>query len=250
MSPRIRKVILFILELARQEPHTFFWFTIRFLSAFLPLFTVYLFSQTIRLIETDASYREILTLILVILVIRVFDNYLRLKSLYKLEESISNIGFSIHNYFLKDLRADSRDQRHESVQAVRNFSDATCLTLKLIRQPGIDSFVSLLTIPVIFFVTDFQVFIMEIAYIGVYFFIDYYTTERYAHLKDIQNTKTEVYYAKLQDTHDVDLEQSTYSRHFARLSRWGFKEWFMLQGSAVIFYSFILFYLVVSVSVG
>jgi hypothetical protein len=91
---------------------------------------------------------------------------------------------------------------------------------------------------------------MEIAYILVYFFIDYYTTQRYANLKDIQNTKTEIYYAKLQDTHDVDLEQISYSRHFNRLSRWGFAEWSLLQGSAVVFYTLILFYLIVSVSVG
>jgi len=62
--------------------------------------------------------------------------------------------------------------------------------------------------------------------------------------RDIQNLKTEVYFAKLQDSNDFDLEEKTYSRHFSRLSKWSFKEWFALQNTAVFFYALILLYLI------
>jgi len=84
----------------------------------------------------------------------------------------------------------------------------------------------------------------------VYTAIDIYTTQRYAHLKDILNTHTETYYAKLQDSNDFDLEQKSWSRHFQRLANWGHTEWFSLQNTAVIFYCAILLYLIYLVTNG
>ena len=106
------------------------------------------------------------------------------------------------------------------------------------------------TIPLILLFVDFKIFILEVVYIIIYYFIDYYTTQHYVNFKDIQNTKTEIYYAKLQEVDDVDLEQKTFSRHFSRLSNWCFTEWFTLQNTAVFFYILIFSYLIVSVSLG
>jgi ABC-type multidrug transport system fused ATPase/permease subunit len=99
-------------------------------------------------------------------------------------------------------------------------------------------------------VVDFPSFVIVIAYTSIYLLVDTYTTQRYAQLKDIQNSKTEAYYAKLQDSNDFDLEQISYTRHFKRLTRWGFTEWFALQNSAVFFYCLNLFYLIYAVYSG
>lgn len=187
---------------------------------------------------------QVLTFIVIIFVVRIADNFTRLLSISRLEYHISNIGFAIHNFFVDDLRATTRDERHESIQAVRNFADATCLTLRLLRQPGVDSLVSLITIPIIMFFVDFQVFIMVISYILIYYFIDTYTTQHYRYLRDIQNTKTEVYFAKIQDSNDIDLEQNSFTRHFNRLAKWIFTEWFLLQNTAVFFYALVFLYLI------
>ena len=183
-------------------------------------------------------------------VVRLIDNYLRLISVTRLEKVIGDISFDIHNYFLTDLESESKESRHATVQAIRNFSDASSVTLNFIKQPGIDSIVSFLFIPVILFIIDFPSLVITLAYIAVYFCIDTYTTQRYAQLKDIQNSKTEAYYAKLQDSNDFDLEQTSFTRHFRRLCRWGFTEWFALQNSAVFFYCLNLLYLVYIVSTG
>lgn len=250
MSRNSRKVIAFILKLTTNKSPFFFWLFVRFISAVLPLVTIYQFSGIIKLIEQKQSLNQIALAVFWIFIVRILDNTLRLKSVTKLEYEIANISFDIHNLFLAGLHCQSKDERHAAVQAIRNFADASSNTLNLIKQPGIDSLVSVIFIPAILLVLDFQIFIATVAYILIYYFIDYYTTQRYANLKDILNGKTETYYAKLQDSGDFDLEQKTWSRHFNRVTNWGFSEWSLLQNTAVFFYSAILLYLIVLATAG
>ena len=245
------KITLFLIfKIIQNKTRFLFWFFIRFISSLLPLLSIYLYSLVISNFETKSELKPILFLVLVIFIVRIIDNFLRLKSLYKLEECISDISFDVHNYFSKSLRSSTKEERHQSIQAIRNFSDASSLTLMLFRQPGIDSVVSLIIIPVILFFVDHQIFVLEVAYISIYLLIDYYTTQRYIKLRDVQNTKIENYYAKLQESDDVDLEQKTFTRHFTRLSNWSFWEWFLIQNSAVIFYSLILLFCIFSIYSG
>ncbi len=250
MDKRSYRVISFILQLATNKKAFFFWLFVRFISAILPLVTIYQFSQVINLLEKHSSFIPILWALIWIFVVRIIDNFLRLRSITKLEYEISSISFDIHNFFLSDLKTESKSERHEIVQSIRNFADASSVTLNLIKQPGIDSIVSLCLIPPILFFLDFRVFILNFAYIFIYFAIDIYTTQHYAHLKDILNTHTETYYAKLQDSNDFDLEQKSWSRHFRRVANWGHNEWSLLQNTAVVFYSLILLYLIYLVTVG
>lgn len=250
MDRRSYRVISFILHLATNKKSFFFWLFVRFLSAILPLITIYQFSHVVSLLEAKSPFGSMFLALIWIFVVRIIDNFLRLKSITKLEYEISAISFDIHNFFLSDLQAESKSQRHEIVQAIRNFADASSTTLNLIKQPGIDSVVSLVLIPIILFFLDFKVFILNFAYIFVYTVIDIYTTQHYAHLKDILNTHTETYYGKLQESNDFDLEQKSWGRHFHRLTNWRFSEWSYLQNTAVIFYSIIFLYLIFMVSNG
>lgn len=250
MDKRSYRVISFILQLATNKGSFFFWLFVRFVSAILPLVTIYQFSQVINLLESHTSFTKVLWALVWVLVIRLVDNFLRLRSITKLEYEISSISFDIHNFFLSDLKTEAKSERHEIVQSIRNFADASSVTLNLIKQPGVDSIVSLCLIPAILFFLDFKVFVLNFAYILIYYAIDYYTTQRYAHLKDILNTHTESYYAKLQDSNDFDLEQTSWSRHFMRFSNWRNTEWSFLQNTAVIFYSFIFLYLIYTVTTG
>jgi ABC-type multidrug transport system fused ATPase/permease subunit len=245
-----RKVFAFVFKIISDRRSLFFWAFVRFISAILPLFTIYLYSLIIKQLELKLDFNTVTLTIILIFIVRIVDNYLRLISITRLEHIISNIGFDIHNYFLSDMESKSKEERHATIQAVRNFSDASDVTLNLIKQPGIDSVVSFLFIPVILFVVDFPSFVIVVAYTSTYLLVDTYTTQRYAQLKDIQNSKTEAYYAKLQDSNDFDLEQISYTRHFKRLTRWGFTEWFALQNSAVFFYCLNLFYLIYAVYSG
>lgn len=250
MSHRSRKVILFILGLTTNKSAFLFWLGVRFLSAILPLITIYQFSEVIKQIETKQETSQILLSVALIFLVRLLDNFLRLKSVTRLEYEISNITFDIHKFFLFELNTSTKEERHACIQAVRNFTEASSTTLNLIKQPGIDSLVSLICIPIILYILDFNVFIVTCAYILIYYFIDYYTTQRYADLKDILNNKTELYFAKLQDSNDFELEQKTWSRHNHRLTNWGFHEWSLLQNTAVFFYSVIFLYLVYLTSIG
>lgn len=250
VTPDTRKVLLFILKIISDKTGFFFWLFIRFISAILPLITIYQFSLVIRQLENRSAFSTLLWTLVLLFLVRILDNYLRLKSITRLDNAISNIGFDIQNYFLTDLKAATKEERHATIQAVRNFSDASTLTLSLFKQPGVDSLVSLLSIPVILFTRNWISFVLVVAYILIYYFIDLYTTQRYAHLKDIQNTKTETYYGKLQDSNDFDLEQHTWCRHYHRLCLWNFTEWFYLQNNAVFFNSLILLYLIYTVAAG
>ena len=245
------KITLFLIFKIIQDKKRFlFWFFVRFISSLLPLLTIYLYSRVIENIETKVVFSSLFFLILIILLVRLVDNFLRLKSIFKLDECISDISFDIHNFFTKDLHTKDKEERHQSVQAIRNFSDASSITLTLFRQPGIDSIVSLSIIPIILWFVDLRVFVLEMVYIVIYMIIDYYTTQKYVKLRDLQNTKTETYYGKLQESNDVELEQKTYTRHFTRISNWNFTEWFILQNSAVFFYCLILAYSIIAVYSG
>jgi len=242
VNPQTHKVIGFILKICQNKKSLLFWFFVRFLSAILPLVTIYQFSTVIRLLEQKAPLESVILAVFYIFLIRAIDNLTRLRSITKLEYEIAAVSFDIHNFFLSDLKTSTKTERHEIVQAIRNFSDASSSTLNLIKQPGIDSLVSILFIPAILLFLDFPAFILNIAYISVYYVVDFYTTQRYSHLKKILNTHTETYFAKLQDSNDFDLEQKSWSRHFRRLANWGNAEWNLLQNTAVIFYSLILFF--------
>ncbi len=250
MTRETRNIIKFILKLIKNKNAFFFWFFVRFISALLPLLTIYLFSRIIKLLENHAGIESIVQLVLVIFLIRIFDNFSRLISIYKLEYLIKDTEFSIHNLLLAGYRAKNKEQRHQTIQAVRNFSEAVRTTFNILRQPGIDGFVSFVSIPIILLFLDFRIFIIEIAYITIYYFADIYTTERYTRFRDIQNKKTEVYFAKLQDNNNVKKEKNAFFRQFIKLCNWGFVEWFTIQNVAVIFYSLILFLLAHSVSQG
>lgn len=245
------KITLFLIfKIIKDKPRFLFWFFIRFISSLLPLLTIYLYSLVIENVENKIQYSPIFFLVLIILITRIVDNFLRLRSLYRLDECISNISFDIHNYFTQDLHTETKEDRHQSIQAIRNFADASALTLTLFRQPGIDSIVSLITIPIILWFVDTRIFVLEIVYIIVYMIVDFYTTQKYIKLRDTQNSKVEDYYAKLQVSNDTELEQKTFTRHFTRLSNWNFIEWFILQNSAVFFYCLILGYSILSVYSG
>lgn len=250
MSKKTRQVIKLIFQIIQNKSRFILWVVIRLISAIFPLITIYLFSKTINLVETKSDFSTIFFSIIIIFVVRIIDNFTRIKSVSELDKCISDIGFDVHNYFIGDIKPENKLERHESIQAIRNFAEATSWTLRLFRQPGIDSIISLISIPIIILFVDFKIFILEIVYIIIYYAIDYYTTQHYVNFKDIQNTKTETYYAKLQETNDVDLEQKTFSRHFARLANWSFTEWFTLQNTAVFFYVLIFAYLIISISTG
>jgi hypothetical protein len=250
MNRRARKVIALLFRISKNNHPFFFWLFVRFVSAIFPLITIYQFAGIIQQIENHHPTNTILLSILWMLVVRLIDNILRLKSVYRLEHEIATISFDIHNYFLINLKTDSKEERHAAIQAIRNFSDAASVTLNLIKQPGIDALVSAIFIPIILFTLDFHIFILTMTYIFIYYFIDYYTTQRYAHLKDIVNNKTESYYAKLQDSDDFDLEQKTWNRHFNRLCFWNETEWSYLQNLSVIFYILIFLYLVTLINNG
>lgn len=250
MIKKTQITLFLVFKIIQNKSRFFFWLFIRLVSALFPLLSIYLYSQVVSNIENKVQLKSIFILVLIIFIVNIIDNFLRLKSLFKIQECISDISFDINNYFIKDLKAEKKEERHQSIQAIRNFSEATNSTLLLFRQPGIDSLVSLFTVPIILFFVDRQIFVIEIAYIIIYLLIDYYTTQRYVKLRDIQNTKIENYFAKFQENNDIDLEQKTFSRHFKRLSNWGFWMWFLIQNSAVFFYSLILGMCIFSIYIG
>lgn len=250
MIKKTKFTISLVFKIIQDKKRFLFWLGVRLFSALLPLLSTYLFSKVISDIETKAVFSSIFFLILIILIVRIVDNISRLRSIFKLDECISDIGFDIHNYFVKDLDIKDKEERHKSIQAVRNFADAANVTLSLFKQPGIDSLISLTIIPIILFFVDFKVFVLEISYIIIYLLIDQYTTQKYSKYRNIQNTKIENYYGKLQETNDVELEQKTFTRHFTRLSNWNFIEWSLLQNTAVFFYALILGYCVIAVFSG
>jgi len=250
MTNQTRELIKFILKLISDKTSFVFWFFVRFVSTFLPLFSVYLFSQTIELIENQASFNSILILCSFILFIHTIDNFSRILSIAKLQDIFSNTEFNIHRFFMIGLHSKDKNVRHEAIQSIRNFAESVRITLQMLRQPGIDSIVSLVVIPCILFLIDFRVFIIHLAYVITYYCLDFYTTEKYARLKNVQNLRTERYYGKFQETNDVTLEEKRYGVQHTKICNWYFKEWFSLQSIAVTFYSIILFYLVYSVSIG
>ena len=242
MLSRTISSINFVFKHTEHTSEFFFWSFVRFVSAVLPMVTIYQFSHVIKLIESKTNLQDLFYYLVLIFAVRLVDNFLRIRSTTKLDQVISNLTFDIHRFFLIGFNPESKEDRHASIQAVRNFADATAKTLTLFKQPGIDSLVSILFIPVALFVVDLRSFVIIVVYISIYSLINFYTSQRYKELRDFQDTKTEAYFAKLQESNDIDLEETTYSRHFQRLANWNFTEWLALQNTAFFFYSLFLLY--------
>ena len=250
MTKDTRKLIKMILKLTSDKRSLFFWFFIRFISALFPIFSIYLFSRIIRLLENGYDLQSAIRLIVIIFLVFVIDNLTRLLSTNNLNFVINNIQNDIHNLLGAGLKIRDKKARHQSVQAIRNFSEAVNTTLTILKQPGVDSIVSFISIPIILFFLDFRVFILQLTYMLVYFWLDVYTTERYVRIKDIHNARVETYYAKFQDSNKIKREEGQLVKQFKKLCHWNFLEWFTLQTTAKAFYTIILFYLVFSVSMG
>jgi ABC-type multidrug transport system fused ATPase/permease subunit len=245
-----REAIKYIYRLIYEKNQFIFWFFIRIISVLIPPLSVYLFSQIIRCLETNCSPNRAYFLVFITFISYLVDNFLRLLSVHKLQYLIYKTESHIQKFFTQDLQLQDKKKRHQAIQTIRNFSDATRLTMEVINQPGIDGFVSLFYLPTLVFFLDFRVFILQIAYILVYFFTDEYTTGLYAAIKEDQNKKIENYYGKLQSSNDISLESSQLLKQYHRLCAHGFWEWFSLQNTAVVFFSLVLTYLVYSVVVG
>jgi len=247
MSKDTRRVVLFLLKIINNKKKLTLWLFVRFISALFPLLTIYLFSLIIRALENHQTYSHILFLLALTLTVRVVDNFSRIRSIFKLEKIISDIQFELHNYFTRGLKVTNKEQRLKSLESIRNFSNAVVVTLQIVRQPGVDSFVSLILIPSILFFFDFKVFVLTVAYILTYYFTDHYTTQHYASLKNTQNLKIENYYAKLEVSNKTREEEKEFSGQFKKLCNSSFTEWFTLQSITVFFYCLILLILIPSI---
>lgn len=245
-----RALIKIILDLVEHKYALVFWYFVRLLSALLPLYTIYLFGQSIRLLEQNAEPRRLLNQILLVFLVRFVDNISRLLSIHCLEYYIQQTELSIHQFLIFGLKTKPKNLRHQTIQAIRNFGEAIRTTLFMIRQPGLDGLVSFVAVPVILYFLDFKVFILNLAYMIIYYTIDVFTTERYAKLKNTQNSFNEAYYARLQDSNNVQNQRASFLSHLKKLCRWGFVEWNLLQNTAVFFYVLILSYLLSSVHLG
>ncbi len=250
MTRETREILKFIFKLVCHKNQFFLWIFVRLISALFPMLSIFLYSRVIKFLEIGSSFDHVFPLIGLIITVLIFDNFTRLLSIHNLNSVINQTEFGIHQFMLIGLKTYDKKVRHEVVQAIRNFGEAVRTTLELIRQPGIDAAVSLATIPIILFFLDTKIFVLEVAYIASYYFVDVFTTEKYTKLKDVQNQQTEVYYAKLQDTNKIEKESKDFTNHFKKLCQWGFIEWFSLQNIAVCFYTIILFYLIHQVQSG
>lgn len=247
MSKETRDTIKCILRFIEDKRSFTFWFFIRIVSVLIPPISVYLFSRVIKNLETTRDVRQIIILISLTFCTYILDNFLRLISIHQLQYLINKSELDIQLFFVRNLHTQRKRDRHQAIQSIRNFSEAARLTMEFLRQPGIDGFISLFYLPLIVFFLDFKVFIIQIAYILVYYFTDVYTTEVYSKIKEVQNKRLETYYAKLQDTNDIVYETTLLNKEYLRLNRWGFLEWFFLQNIAVTFFTVIFAYLVVGV---
>jgi hypothetical protein len=250
MTRETREAIKYLYRLIYEKNQFIFWFFIRIVSVLIPPLAVYLFSQIIRCLETSCPPNRTYFLVFITFVFYLIDNFLRLLSIHKIQYLIYKTEAHIQKIFTQDLSNKDKKKRHQAIQTIRNFSDATRLTMEVINQPGIDGFVSLFYLPTLVFFLDFRVFILQIAYILIYFFTDEYTTGIYTKIKEDQNKKIENYYGKLQSSNDVSLESAQLLKQYERLCAHGFREWFGLQNTAVIFFSLVLIYLVYSVVIG
>lgn len=250
MTKETRNAIRLILRLMNRRAIFFFWLFVRAFSVLIPPLSLYLVSLIIHALETQQSDSYLLSLIALVFITFIFDNLTRLLSLSRLQFLINKTETDIQKYLISGLQTKDKPKRHETIQTIRNFTDATRMTMEVLIQPGIDGFISLFYLPLLLFIIDFKVFVIQIAYILVYFAIDTYTTEKYQHLKSTQNRRIEDYYAKLQDSNHLVHERSLLNREYNHLNRWFFWEWITLQNAAVTFYTIVLIYLVITVRLG
>lgn len=250
MTAKTREVIKFILKLISNKTMFLFWLFVRLLVSLIPLYTIYLFSRLVNLLITFAPVQQVSNIVLIFAVMFFAENFFKHKANIKLQEIFSNTEFSIHRFLTIGLRTKNKDLRHEAIQSIRNFAEAVRHTLEILRQPGLDSIVSLLITPVILFFIRPLYFWIVIPYIIIYYLFDCYTTRRYTKFKDVQNARVEAYYAKLQDSNNITEEEKKFNHAHNALCKWSFLEWFNLSNISLFFYLTIIILTLISIVKG
>lgn len=246
MSKETRQAIKLILNFISGKQTFYFWLSIRALSVLLPPISLYLFSRVIHCLEFKCPTTDTQGLLFFTIISYVIYNFLKVISMHRLHFLTNRAECDIQGYLVDGLHTKTNKKRHTLIQSIRNFSEAARQTMEVLLNPGIDGIVSLFYLPILVLLTDFRVFIIQGAFILVYYFTDIYTTDHYKRRRDELDKSIEDYYAKLQDSNTVDTENTHLILNYASLSHWNIIEWLTLDNIATVFYGLSLVYLVAS----
>jgi hypothetical protein len=178
----------------------FFLAVPKFLADGQQVTVVYLFSYAISLIEKNHPLENIVQVMLLWITILVVSDITKVTFREKMRAEIESRLIDLRDSLLIKARYKNRVQ---TIQAVRNYTESVRGLTNYIIEPGLQGIFYAVAIPVILYFVNFEIFLLEIAFIITYLFI----AIRFGKYLKIANenfdTNKEIYYSKLIQSNNV-----------------------------------------------
>jgi len=212
----------------------YFWFAVRVVSIAGPLINTYVFSQGIDALETGKPLLLAIKIFAIFLGILLIENTIRLVSKNRIAVFVEEILIDVQEELLEDLKP-LEHIRKETIQSVRNLTDAVHFFATFIRNTGVNGFVNFFSVPVILFFIDKRVFALEIVLIGVYLITTFFFSKIYEkHFETFDKAK-EYYFSKMLVSNRIE-PQAVYIRKSIRgVENIHMYEWLTAQNMIAIF---------------
>lgn len=246
MTKESRQVALLILRFIEERRNFIFFLLLRIISVLIPPLSVNFFTKSLHCIETNCGQTTLITQLAITISSLFVANTLREISLHNIQYLINKAECDVQSVLIAGFNSKTTKTRHVLIQSMRNFSEAARTTMESLLGPGIDGLVLLIYIPFLTFFVDFRIFIIQIAYICLFYFVDVYTTDKYKDRRDDLDKNIENYYAKLQDSNKIDEENTALVNGYQNIYTFTMWEWLSLQNINAFFYSSILVFLIIS----
>lgn len=219
------------------------WGMLRSISTFGPLLATYIFAEGIAAIEEGDTLNTIIGVFLVLLVIEVVEHFFRVLSKAKMAYYTESSMIAVQDDLITSINPSDK-VRKETIQTLRNLTQATRRFIEFMYNNGLQGIVSLISIPIILYFIDSKIFLLEMILISIYLVFTFYFSKLYEKRFEKFDESREKYFSHLLEKNHVTRQSNVVLKDFRKVKEVFFVDWFSLQ-SIVSLFIFLMTYLVV-----
>jgi ABC-type bacteriocin/lantibiotic exporter with double-glycine peptidase domain len=156
------------------------------------LVAVYLFSYGTNILEEGGTFFEIGKVFLFYLIIKCIYHIIRLYSKNNIWYLTNKYLWELKRQYLQQYK-NGKEGRAEFIQALENFNNNVWVFVNNLKEGGITIFLSLITVPFVFFITNVWLFWLVIALFTVNLVLTFAIGDHYRSQQEQVNRAQEAY---------------------------------------------------------
>jgi hypothetical protein len=204
------------------------WISVRVVSAFGPLLATYIFARGIRYIENGESFDAIIRIFLILLIVEIVEHLLRLLSKTRTSLYSESILMKIQQDLVIEIKPISKIRKY-TIQSIRNLTQSIRGFVIYLYENGIPGLVSFAATPIILFLIDRRIFVIQLILYFIYFLITYFFSLRYEKSFEGFDASRESYYTKIMTSNKIGRQAGFVAKKFKQVEDVTLVEWLTLQ---------------------